>query len=126
MGHVELRLHPDDAGFPDGRPSGDARVRGWFRLRDDEPVDTLALSAPVDAFPPTVFNADLPVAWTPTVELTAHVRARPAPGWLACSFTTRFVTGGLPRGRRRGLGRDGHARRPVPPAGAGAPGLRRG
>jgi len=23
------------------------------------------------------------------------VRARPAPGWLACAFTTRFVTGGF-------------------------------
>ena len=29
------------------------------------------------------------------MELTAHVRARPAPGWLACSFATRFVTGGF-------------------------------
>jgi acyl-CoA thioesterase len=27
--------------------------------------------------------------------LTAHVRARPAPGWLRCVFTTRFVTGGF-------------------------------
>ena len=49
----------------------------------------------VDAFPPTVFFADLPVAWVPTIELTTHVRARPAPGWLACAFTTRFITGGF-------------------------------
>ena len=41
-----------------------------------------------------MFNADLPVAWTPTVELTAHVRARPIPGWLRCSFATRLITGG--------------------------------
>jgi acyl-CoA thioesterase len=40
-------------------------------------------------------NARLPIAWTPTVELTAHVRARPVPGWLACSFSTRFVTSGF-------------------------------
>ena len=32
-----------------------------------------------------------------TVELTAHVRARPAPGWLHCAFVTRFVTGGFPK-----------------------------
>ncbi len=70
-------------------------MRGWFRLRDDEPIDTLALLLIVDAFPPTAFNARLPVAWTPTVELTAHVRGRPAPGWLRCVFTTRFVTGGF-------------------------------
>jgi acyl-CoA thioesterase len=95
MGRVELRLHPDDAGFATGAPSGEPRVRGWFRLRDDEPIDTLGLVLAVDAFPPTAFNARLPVAWTPTVELTAHVRARPAPGWLRCTFTTRFVTGGF-------------------------------
>jgi acyl-coenzyme A thioesterase PaaI-like protein len=95
MGRVDLRLHPDDAGFAMGAPSGEPRVRGWFRLRDDEPIDTIALVLAVDAFPPTAFNARLPVAWTPTVELTAHVRARPAPGWLRCVFTTRFVTGGF-------------------------------
>jgi acyl-CoA thioesterase len=42
-----------------------------------------------------VFNANLPLAWTPTLEMTTHVRAMPAPGWLRCRFTTRFVTGGL-------------------------------
>ena len=95
MGRIELRLHPEDAGFSRGAPSGEPRVRGWFRLREDEPVDTLALVLATDAFPPTAFNARLPVAWTPTVELTTHVRARPAPDWLRCAFTTRFVTGGF-------------------------------
>jgi hypothetical protein len=96
MGHVELRLHPDDAAFfATGRGSGRPQMRGWFRLPDNEPVDSVALLCAVDAFPPTVFNARLPVAWTPTVELTAHVRARPAPGWLRCRFSTRFVTAGF-------------------------------
>ena len=123
MGQVDLRLHPEDAGYSEGAPSGEPRVRGWFRLRDGEALDTLGLLMAVDAFPlahlgmadrlagrlgpgagvllatdafpPTAFNARLPVAWTPTVELTAHVRARPAPGWLRCVFTTRFVTGGF-------------------------------
>jgi acyl-coenzyme A thioesterase PaaI-like protein len=95
MSQVDLRLHPDDQGFRDGRPSGEPRVRGWFRFPDGEPVDTLGLLLAVDAFPPTIFNARLPVGWTPTLELTAHVRARPEPGWLRCAFTTRFVTGGF-------------------------------
>ena len=95
MGRVDLRLHPDDAGFATGAPSGEPRVRGWFRLRDGEPIDTVGLVLAVDAFPPTAFNARLPVAWTPTIELTAHVRARPAAGWLRCAFTTRFVSGGF-------------------------------
>ena len=93
--NVDVRMHPDDAGFSRGRPSGHMRVRGWFRLPDGQPLDPFALVLATDAYPPTIFNADLPVAWTPTVELTAHVRARPAPGWLRCAFTTRFVTGGF-------------------------------
>ncbi len=95
MGQVLLAIHPDDAGFAGGLKSGEARMRGWFSLPDDEPVDSLALLMAVDAFPPTIFNTDLPVAWTPTVELTAHVRERPAPGPLRCAFSTRFVTGGF-------------------------------
>ncbi len=95
MGQVDLRLHPDDAAFAVGRQSGQPLMRGWFRLPGAEPVDSLALLCAVDAFPPTVFNARLPIAWTPTVELTAHIRARPAPGWLRCRFATRFVSSGF-------------------------------
>jgi len=95
MGQVDLRLHPEDAGLVSGAPSGELRVRGWFRLRGEEPNDSVSLLLAVDAFPPTAFNARLPVAWVPTVELTAHVRSRPAQGWLRCAFTTRFVTGGF-------------------------------
>jgi acyl-CoA thioesterase len=94
-GQVDMRLHPEDAGFASGNPSGSAQMRGWFRLRDEEPMSTTALLLALDAFPPTIFNARLPVAWTPTVELTAHLRARPRPGWLRARFTTRFVTGGF-------------------------------
>lgn len=95
MDRVELRLHPDDAGFREGRPSGRPRVRGWFRFPGGEPVDTIGLLCVLDAFPPTVFNAELPVNWVPTLEFTAHVRRPPAPGWLACEFTTRLITGGF-------------------------------
>ncbi|MGA2037386.1 MAG: thioesterase family protein [Acidimicrobiales bacterium] len=95
MGRVELRLHPDDATFLRGNPSGHALMRGWFRLRNGEFTDTIALLCASDAFPPTIFNANLPVAWTPTIELTTHVRYRPEPGWLRCRFATHFVTGGF-------------------------------
>ena len=93
VGKVEVRLHPDDAPFR-GAPSGVARMRGWFRLRDGEELDSIALVQAVDAFPPTSFNANLPVSWTPTVELTAHVRRHTCDGWLACAFSTRNIAGG--------------------------------
>ena len=95
MEKVELRLHPEDGQFLRGDHSGQALMRGWFRLRGSEPADTIALLCAADAFPPTAFNAGLPVAWTPTIELTVHVRARPQPGWLRCAFATHFVTGGF-------------------------------
>lgn len=93
MGRVELRLHPEEVPF--AAPVGPPRVSGWFRFPGEEAVDVLGLLVAVDAFPPTVFRAGLPVAWTPTLELTAHIRARPEPGWLRCAFTTRFITGGF-------------------------------
>jgi acyl-CoA thioesterase len=95
LAHFEERIHPDDLGPFGGRPSRVARVRGWFRLHDQEPTDAFTLLLVADAFPPAVFNADLPLAWTPTLEMTTQVRAVPAPGWLRCQFTTRLVSGGL-------------------------------
>lgn len=95
MDRIDMRLHPDDANFMKGTPSGDPLVRGWLRLPANEPIDAFALLMATDAFPPTVFNAKLPVAWTPTVELTAHIRAIPQPGWLRCRFSTRFISGGM-------------------------------
>jgi acyl-CoA thioesterase len=92
---VDLRMDPADAGFYEGRPSGRLRMGGWLRLPDGEPMDTLGLLLAADSFPPTIFNGDLPVAWTPTLELTVHVRRRPAPGWLRCITTTRFVSNGF-------------------------------
>jgi len=94
MANLDLRLHPDDA-FLEGKPSGEPLIRGWLRLPDDEPMDVFGLLLATDCFPPTIFNANLPVAWTPTVELTAHIRAIPQPGWLRCRFSTRFISGGM-------------------------------
>jgi hypothetical protein len=93
MGRVELRLDPADADF--ATAVGPPRVSGWFRFPGGEAVDGLGLLVAVDAFPPTVLRAGLPFGWVPTVELTAHVRARPEPGWLRCAFSTRFITGGF-------------------------------
>ncbi len=95
MGRVDLRLHPQDARFLAGSPSGEPLIRGWIRLANDEPMDVFGLLLASDAFPPTIFNARLPVAWTPTVELTVHIRGVPEPGWLRCRFSTRFISGGM-------------------------------
>jgi acyl-CoA thioesterase len=95
MGRMDLRLHPEDASFMRGEPSGIPLFRGWMKLIDEEPFDAFGLLLATDAFPPTVFNASLPIGWVPTVELSAHIRGIPVPGWLRCRFSTRFITGGM-------------------------------
>lgn len=95
MANVDLRVHPHDVPAAAGS-AGYPQVRGWFRWPDNEVIDTLGLVVAADAFPPTIFNANLPVAWTPTLELTTHIRERPAAReWLRCSFHSRFITGGF-------------------------------
>jgi hypothetical protein len=48
----------------------------------------------VDALPPVTFDLGL-FGWTPTIELTAHVRALPAPGWLRVTHATRNLANGF-------------------------------
>lgn len=94
-GRLATRAHPDDVQFRNGLTSGQALMRGWFAFRDDRPIDSVALLLASDAFPPAVFNLDVSTNWVPTVELTVHVRAVPAPGPVQCSFRTRYLQNGL-------------------------------
>ncbi len=47
----------------------------------------------MDALPPVAFDLGRP-GWAPTLELTVHVRAKPAPGPLRVRHATRNVAGG--------------------------------
>lgn len=95
MGKLNMRLHPDDLGFAYGTPSGRSLMRGYFAFADARPIDTHAVLLAADAFAPPVFNIVQVPGWVPTVELTVHVRATPAPGPLRCSFDARVVQGGM-------------------------------
>ena len=94
MDRLAVRMHPDSLGFVAGTPTGRAETSGWFAFAQEEPIDEIGLLLAADAMAPAVFNSGLPMGWVPTVELTVHVRARPAPGPLRCRFSTRFVAGG--------------------------------
>ena len=93
MRRLGSRFDPAYAGWALGKPSGNGVIQGWFRLADDRPIDALALLLAVDSLPPATFDLGLP-GWAPTIELTAHVRAIPAPGWLLVRHETRTVAGG--------------------------------
>jgi acyl-CoA thioesterase len=78
-------------GWLRGTPSGDPTSEFWIRFADGRDTDTLTLPFIVDANPPVVLELG---GSSTTIELTVHVRARPAPGWLACRVITRYVSGG--------------------------------
>ncbi len=88
------RFDPATAMWAVGQPSRKGVIQGWFKLADDRPLDPIALLLVVDALPPVTFDLGMP-GWAPTLELTAHVRARPAPGWAIVRHETRTVAGGL-------------------------------
>ncbi|BAC70473.1 TesB-like acyl-CoA thioesterase 3 [Streptomyces avermitilis] len=89
-----LKLDPETLGWALGAPSGKGEMRSWFGLADGRDPDPLSLLLAVDALPPTAFELGLS-GWVPTVELTVHVRSRPAPGPLRVSITTRNLAGGF-------------------------------
>ncbi|RKS76810.1 acyl-CoA thioesterase [Actinomadura pelletieri DSM 43383] len=90
---LDLRFDPALMGWTDGRPSGRPELRAWLRLSDGHPPDPYSLALAVDALPPVTLNLGRN-GWAPTVELTWHMRAVPAPGWLAVHGTGRLLTGG--------------------------------
>ncbi|HWM75097.1 MAG TPA: thioesterase family protein [Nocardioides sp.] len=94
LDRFDMRFHPDQVGWTVGKPSGEGVISAWFRLADGREPDPLQLLMVVDALPPVTFELGR-MGWAPTLELTAHVRARPAPGWLKLRHLTRNVAGGL-------------------------------
>ncbi|GAB2820827.1 thioesterase family protein [Actinocorallia aurea] len=94
MRHTEVRHDPATAGWAQGRPSGVGLLRSWLRLADGTEPDPFMLLYTVDALPPVAFEMALG-GWVPTLELTVHLRAMPAPGWLRVQAESRNLAGGL-------------------------------
>jgi acyl-CoA thioesterase len=90
---VDLRLDPATTGWRRGEPAGIPEMRGYFRLREDRDPDAYLLALAVDGLPPVVFGLG-EAGWSPTVELTWHMRAVPAPGPLGVATRCRHVSGG--------------------------------
>jgi acyl-CoA thioesterase len=91
---LEHRMPAATTGWVRGHPSGEGIHGGWCRWSDGATMDVLGLLFVADAYPPAVFDLGAATTWAPTIELTVHVRARPAPGWLATRFATRALTDG--------------------------------
>ena len=118
---------PASAG-PSGDPPGGGCCRAGSGCGTDADLDPLALLFAVDALPPVTFDLGIP-GWAPTLELSVHVRARPAPGWAKVRHATHNVAGGYFEEDCEVWDSTGRLVAPVAPAGddapAPAPGRRR-
>jgi acyl-CoA thioesterase len=95
MHRLDHRMPPENTGWARGEPSGRGVHGGHCRWPDTDTVDPFGLLFVADAYPPVVFDLGVAgVAWSPTMELTVQIRARPAPGWLTTRFSTRALTDG--------------------------------
>lgn len=95
MDVLELRLDPATlpfAGSP--APGAAAELRGWTRFADGREPDALSLLFFADAIPPATLMIGSS-GWVPTLQMSAYVRARPAPGWLAIRMTAGLVADGM-------------------------------
>jgi acyl-CoA thioesterase len=93
VSQVDMRFDPATMGWLDGQPAGSPQMRAYLRMRRPYPPDGILLALAVDALPPVVLNTGAG-GWAPTVELTWHMRAVPAPGWLALHGSGRLVSDG--------------------------------
>lgn len=94
---TDLRFDPAHAlQFGADGPSGDGsgELRAWFRFEDDTPVDPVSLLYVCDAMPPATFTV-VQSGWVPTLDLTAYVRAVPAPGPLRIRFRAQVIQDGF-------------------------------
>jgi hypothetical protein len=85
VGHLEfvdVRCDPTTVTFASAVPGEPGRVAGHVSMRPAGAVDpVLDLLVLADVMPPLTFDLGVP-GWVPTLELTAFVRAVPAPGPL--------------------------------------------
>lgn len=87
----DIRLDPSTAGFLHGKAGDPLRLRMWVRPRGEHPDPLFALLAGDISMPVTVNLGRY--GWSPTVQLTALLRGRPAPGWLRIEVSCRAVHG---------------------------------
>ena len=85
LDRLDIRLDPACA-VPGG--SDEAVIRGMVRFVDGQPPDVRSLLQFTDCFPPSPFSLLGAIGWVPTLELTVHVRRRPAPGWITAELRT--------------------------------------
>ena len=87
--HVEMLINPNT-----DVENAQMLQTAWWRFADGADPDGLSAVLAVDSFIPVVFALGVGT-WCPTLELSTHLRARPAPGWLRVQRRTRHLSQGF-------------------------------
>ena len=93
VGHldfVDVRADPATVAFASGVKSEGGRLAAWVTPPGTSVTDLLVVA---DALAPVTFDLGIP-GWVPTLELTAYVRAVPAPGPLVVEQRARLLEDG--------------------------------
>ncbi len=99
MDELEEYCDPAGLGWIVSRPRGVGEIRAWVRFVDGRQFDPVALVLAVDALPPATFDLGQG-GWTPTIQLSALLRAQPAPGRLLVRQVARCIAAGTGPSRR--------------------------
>lgn len=89
---VDVRLASASMAWAAGHPSGRGELAGWLSLPGEAAFDPVSLLFAVDAFPPATFDIAF-TGWVPTLQLSVHVRALPAPGPVRVLHRAHLITG---------------------------------
>jgi hypothetical protein len=92
MDQAEIRLEPRPDGTVSRQPTGRGELRGWLSFPGGESFTPTSLLYAVDSFPPATFDIEFS-GWMPTFELTAYVRALPAPGAVQILHRAQLIDG---------------------------------
>ena len=97
MDVLDLRLDPATLPFagvsPAARHAGRTARLDTVRRRRGSPTPCPLLFF-ADAIPPATLMIGS-TGWVPTLQMSAYVRARPAPGWLGIRMTAGLVADGM-------------------------------
>jgi acyl-coenzyme A thioesterase PaaI-like protein len=91
--HLDVRLDPATLGWVNGGGPGRPEMLASVALADGADPNPLVATLAADALPPVVFALGR-FGWAPTVEMTTHTRALPAPGRLRVRSRARLVSSG--------------------------------
>ena len=90
---LDVRLDPRVLGWAAGQADGQPQMLATVALVDGADPNPLVATLAADALPPVVFALGR-FGWAPTVEMTVHTRALPAPGRLRVLSRARLVSDG--------------------------------